>query len=208
MSWLAAATLGSAALGYMGQQSANKASAASVKAQMDFQERMSNTSHVREVKDLRKAGLNPILSAGGSGASSPSGASYTAKNTLSSAADAVRNIPEKQLIKQQMNTSAAQAYNMDMNGDFNAAKTREIRIGNLKSEATLLTLKRGLEAMPDSFKADPAYKHLLGEMNNHLGVSNAKDVGNSKGGIKIDVGPSSTKGYDRAPYKHNPFSKF
>ncbi|AXH74674.1 MAG: DNA pilot protein [Microviridae sp.] len=73
MSW--GASLAGAAGDLGGSLISNAFSAYQADKNRKFQEKMSSTAHQREVVDLRAAGLNPILSAsGGSGASTPSGA--------------------------------------------------------------------------------------------------------------------------------------
>ena len=86
----------------------NRASAKQADAQMAFQQRNSDTSHQREVADLRAAGLNPILSGtGGMGASSPQGASAPMVNVLgpatSSAVDTYRARSEVRKREQEVN---------------------------------------------------------------------------------------------------------
>jgi len=53
---------------------ANEQNIALARENRNWQEYMSNTSHQREVADLKAAGLNPVLSAGGGGSSTPSSA--------------------------------------------------------------------------------------------------------------------------------------
>lgn len=101
--WIAAAIAGSTVVQALGQRQANKQARASAREQMEFQERMSNTAHQRQVADLRAAGLNPILSAN-KGASTPQGAKYEPKNPFEKA---VQNV----LMATQAETAIANATN-------------------------------------------------------------------------------------------------
>lgn len=86
----AGATILSGLFGRSSAKDQNRAADAQAQREMDFQERMSSTSHQREVADLRAAGLNPILSAHG-GASSPGGAMAPVVNTSEPLRDSIKS---------------------------------------------------------------------------------------------------------------------
>lgn len=100
-------TAGGGLLSGFGQKSANKQNLQIAREQMAFQERMANTAHQREVEDLRKAGLNPLLSAG-AGAASPSGASATMGNVGAAAAKDISRAPEVVMALQQQRANIGQ----------------------------------------------------------------------------------------------------
>lgn len=109
----------------------------------EFQEQMSRTAHQRQVKDMRAAGLNPILSAtGGHGASTPAGSLAHMPESDAAAtqhsASSISNYVNAATSLAQAAQSRASARLIDQQ-----AKTEKERTRQVKAEANIAGLKGG-----------------------------------------------------------------
>lgn len=134
MLWDAIYTAGAALLGgglqYEGQRQTNEANRDIAREQMAFQREMSNTSWQRGVRDMKEAGINPMLAVSQGGASTPPGAGAQMENPWEGAA-----------------TTALTATRMKKEID-----KMDAEIGAKEQEARLLKNKAITEALGHSAK--------------------------------------------------------
>lgn len=170
--WMAAAAMGAAGLGFLGQRNANRANASSAQAanqanafssdkQMAFQREMSSTAYQRAVADMRLAGINPILAYSQGGASAPSGSSFSStparsENVFSNASNSAR---DAMMMKAQLDNANAEAF------------LKKVTAAKTATETDLLNTTRGKEKF---------YSDLYGTA--HSAYSSVKSaVSSSKG---------------------------
>lgn len=95
------------------------------KSNQKWQEHMSNTAHQREVEDLKKAGLNPILSAtGGNGATTPTFQAVNPLSNLPSSIAAAKQLSlQKKVTDSQIEVNSANAQYAEANTRYTDQKT-------------------------------------------------------------------------------------
>jgi hypothetical protein len=167
----------SGAIGMLGTRSTNRAQEQLARQQMQFQAGQTGTEYQRAVADMRKAGINPMLTTKLGGASSASGAMAQLRDPTASAREAM-------LID-------AQIRNMDSQASKNTAQALTTVLGAIGGAgASAYALKKflGQKQSPkitqSKYQPDQVDKWKSNRLNKYSGKVNRINI-DTKGSINL-----------------------
>lgn len=201
--------------GFIGQHSQNKAYSAANAQMIEWERERAKNAHQWEVEDLRKAGLNPILSAGGSGANTsgvsiiPSGSTPMAKGITDALAgmtlqEQLQGLREDNTIKKQQSDNMWDLMHYkervaDSNGKPHFVE-RNLLVEDAKMRIASSALQNALmserikEAQHYNFMRDFERGAYGSEFGKYLwGLEKALDIASSVSGVVYGIGMGTKK---------------